>query len=107
MVGVVVSLDLSKVHTRVCSGHWEPGSADSDYEYWTPINFSEDQCVMGAKIRYIRRKRDVKCFNPREFDNVSDVQSCPCTEEDWNCIYGFILDKETGKCEPMSSRFAN
>lgn len=39
MVGVVVALDFSKLHQRVCSGHWSPGSKDSDYEYWIPVNY--------------------------------------------------------------------
>lgn len=40
MVGVVIALDFSQLHQRVCSGHWAPGSQSSDYEYWYPINYS-------------------------------------------------------------------
>ena len=53
---------------------------------------------MGASIKYIRRfilyltlyrKREAACMNPEEYDSVADVTSCECTEEDYECIYGF------------------
>ena len=44
-------------------------------------------------------------MNPEEYDSVADVTPCPCTEEDWECIYGFYRDDKTGKCAPLADRF--
>jgi len=69
---------------------------------------------MGASIKYIRRfilyltlyrKREAGCMNPEEYDSVADITSCKCTEEDYECIYGFERDEGTNKCVPMAERF--
>lgn len=105
MIGVVIAIDFSKLHTRVCSGHWEPGVEESDYEFWNPTNYEGKTCVFGVNIRYIRRKREACCFNPEEFDSVADVTSCECTREDWECEFGYQLDEDTDECKPISERF--
>jgi len=104
-LGVVISINFKKLHTEICSGNWEPNAPDSDYEYWIPTNYKGDKCVFGQKIKYIRRKRESKCFNPQEFDKKLITESCPCTEEDWECDYGFERKQENGPCVPMNSEY--
>lgn len=35
------------------------------------MNFVGDKCLFGKKIKYLRRKRDAKCFNPEEAQRTS------------------------------------
>ena len=36
----------------------------SDYEEWVPADaLREGGCLMGRKVMYTRRKREVQCFN--------------------------------------------
>jgi len=37
----------------------------------------------------VRRKRDAQCFNSEEWDRWYYFEVCECTEEDWECDYGF------------------
>jgi hypothetical protein len=66
MKGVLVSIDLATIHQRVCTGQWDPTNPESDYEFWVPINFIGDKCLFGKKYKYLRRKRNAKCFNPED-----------------------------------------
>jgi hypothetical protein len=52
---------------------------------------------MGRTTTYIRRKRNSKCFNPQEWDKISSIEICPCTEENYECDTGFFRD-ENGAC---------
>jgi len=38
---------------------------------------------------YTRRKRDAQCFNPNDKENVVFVKNCNCTEQDWECDFGY------------------
>jgi Sortilin, neurotensin receptor 3, C-terminal len=35
------------------------------------------------------------------------VESCPCTEEDWECDFGFYKKIEGGECVPITEGFSN
>lgn len=104
MRGYVVSLDFTKLHQRVCTGHWDPLDEESDYEFFTPRNFDNQKCVFGSRVKYTRRKSDAACFNPQEFDTINDISPCDCTEEDFECAFGFYRDDDN-KCVPMSKKF--
>ena len=62
---------------------------NSDYEYWYPTNYHGDKCLFGRKVKYVRRKRESKCFNPELYEKQFFIESCPCTDEDWECDMGF------------------
>lgn len=51
-----------------------------------------EKCLFGTRIKYVRRKSDVKCFNSEEYDTISKVESCACTEEDYQCTFGYYRD---------------
>ncbi len=41
---------------------------ESDYEFWTPMNYVGDKCLFGKSVKYLRRKRKSKCFNPETME---------------------------------------
>lgn len=80
---------------------------ESDYEYWSPTNYKDQKCLFGKRQKFIRRKRDVKCFNPDDYEKVVSTEPCACTEEDWECDYGYFRRIDGGDCIPLTSSFVN
>jgi len=62
----VITLDIKNMMVRQCERYEEPGIEDSDYEYWSPTNAAGEKCIFGKKVKYIRRKRNVNCYNNHE-----------------------------------------
>lgn len=55
--GIIILIDFSSLHPRNCSGHDNPGTDDSDYEYWVPHNPNEF-CLLGKRFfKYLRIKK--------------------------------------------------
>eukprot|EP00743_Colponemidia_sp_Colp-15_P002319 GILK01002514.1.p1 GENE.GILK01002514.1~~GILK01002514.1.p1 ORF type:complete len:898 (+),score=135.65 GILK01002514.1:39-2696(+) len=88
--GVIVQLDFSKIHDRDCEGADAPGE-DSDFELWSPsgASLSGRKCLMGRQVSYTRRKQQSACFNGQEYERRELVKNCDCTEEDYECDYGY------------------
>ena len=63
-----MAIDFSSLHQRVCSGQWDPTMPESDYEYWIPVNSQGQKCLLGKRVKYLRRKREAKCFNPDDVE---------------------------------------
>ena len=101
----MVALDFTSLHQRVCTGEWDPTMPESDYEYWTPMNYQENKCLLGKRTKYLRRKRDVKCFNPDTVERVAVIEKCQCTEEDFECDFGYFRKVEGGDCVPLTTKF--
>lgn len=53
----------------------------------------------------MRRKREAACFNSEEFDKKMYIDRCNCTEEDWECDFGYYRKKGNGTCVHISSEF--
>lgn len=99
--GVVVSLDFGELHQRACTGADRPGSDESDFEKWTPHDGrTGDQCILGHKVWYTRRKRDVSCFNGEALDRKHEVSACECDELDYECDVGYHRKIDGGPCVP-------
>ncbi|UZJ55856.1 hypothetical protein CBS101457_005176 [Exobasidium rhododendri] len=59
---------------------------------------TKDQCLMGHKQYFQRRKPDADCYVGDKFhDPVSREDPCPCTEEDYECDFGYVRDGDK-KC---------
>ena len=101
--GVVISLDFSSLHERVCQLPDKPGDPSSDYETWSPNGVISEHCLMGHQTTYVRRKREAECFNPEEWENWVDWKDCECTEEDWECDLGYERKHGDGPCLPTSN----
>jgi len=99
-VGVMIYIDFAELHEmRTCQGHDAPDSASSDYETWTPSDGRlGGKCLMGHKVSYTRRKRTSQCFNPEKHERSQFIEHCPCTEEDFECDYGYKRKIEGGEC---------
>jgi hypothetical protein len=101
--GVIVTIDFASLHEPQCKGAHIPGSADSDYEFWTPHDgrHGENQkCFMGQQVMYVRRKQDAECFNGEELERKITRNYCECTEMDYECDVGYEKS-ETGICKQM------
>ncbi|GJE98598.1 vacuolar protein sorting/targeting protein [Phanerochaete sordida] len=86
----VVYLDFAKTRSRKCE--------DADFETWYARKGS-NQCLMGHKQYYQRRKANAKCYVGNKFiDPVENEDNCPCTDDDYECDYNFV--KQGEKCVP-------
>ncbi|EJT52393.1 signal sequence binding protein [Trichosporon asahii var. asahii CBS 2479] len=86
-----VFLDFANLQTRQCK--------DSDFEKWYMRRNNNDECIMGHKQWYRRRKLDARCYVGNKFeDPVGHEDSCPCTEEDYECDFNFV--RQDNKCVP-------
>eukprot|EP01022_Parablepharisma_sp_SALTPOND_P013690 TRINITY_DN183_c0_g1_i3.p1 TRINITY_DN183_c0_g1~~TRINITY_DN183_c0_g1_i3.p1 ORF type:complete len:882 (+),score=44.54 TRINITY_DN183_c0_g1_i3:646-3291(+) len=91
MHSTVYSLNFEQLHQRACLGEDKPGQPESDFELWSPYDGRHGQeCLLGRKISYVRRKRDSECYNGVKFESPVSVENCECTEEDYECDFGFI-----------------
>ncbi|KAK2741784.1 vacuolar protein sorting/targeting protein PEP1 [Myotisia sp. PD_48] len=91
----VMSIDFSGSKKRKCG--------KGDFDRW-PARLnekSEPDCLMGHKQFYQRRKADADCFVKEKFiDPVPETERCKCTEEDFECEFGFNREKD--KCVPTA-----
>mmetsp|Transcript_41952 Transcript_41952/g.70015 ORF Transcript_41952/g.70015 Transcript_41952/m.70015 type:complete len:856 (+) Transcript_41952:36-2603(+) len=102
--GVLISLDFASLHQSECKGIDAAGTPESDYEFWSPSDGRMNgQCLMGHKVKYTRRKQDAQCYNPEEVERMEDIEHCVCTEEDFECDYGFARSVQGGPCERIKT----
>ncbi len=84
---VVIQLDFSNVKSRKCS--------DADFEDWT---LGGQECILGQKTTYRRRKADADCYVGRDYSSAPQKPvTCECTEADYECDFGFYRDG-SGNC---------
>ena len=63
-------------------------------------------CIFGHRIKYLRRKRESRCFNPDIITDHDILELCECSDVDYECDFGFAADTITGDCLPMNDNFA-
>ena len=95
--GVVYMFDFNSLNLPACQ---QTNDEKSDFEMWIPSNYDMNQCLLGKKSTYQRRKQTAKCFNGEYFDRLVTLYYCECTREDFTCDKGYYLDGETDKCLP-------
>jgi Sortilin, neurotensin receptor 3, C-terminal len=105
--GFMAAIDFTPLHQRWCTGIDKPDSPESDYETWTPNGFVSAHCLLGRRVNYIRKKRDAECFNSEEHERWSIQEYCECTEEDWECDFGFYRKELAGNCVSQDSKEVN
>ncbi|KZT39018.1 vacuolar protein sorting/targeting protein 10 [Sistotremastrum suecicum HHB10207 ss-3] len=92
---VMLYLDFAPIQKRECDHNPNSG----DFEKWYARSGTGNQCVMGHKQYYWRRKANADCFVGHKFeDPVAIEENCPCTDEDFECDYNFVLSH--GECIP-------
>ncbi|KAJ7089709.1 vacuolar protein sorting/targeting protein 10 [Mycena belliarum] len=81
---VVVYLDFAKTRKRQCG--------EDDFEKWY-VRTAKNQCLMGHKQWYKRRKPDAECYVGGKFtDPMEHEEPCECTDADYECDYNFIRE---------------
>jgi len=98
--GVLFQMDFSGLHEPRCKGIESAGDPSSDYELWSPSDGRADggKCLLGHQVRYTRRRRAAACFNGEQYERSEFRKTCPCTEEDYECDYGYERTTDTGPC---------
>ncbi|KAI9695291.1 MAG: vacuolar protein sorting/targeting protein PEP1 [Bogoriella megaspora] len=95
---VLIHVDFDELHESRCS--------EKDFEEWH-ARVDEDgkpTCIMGHTQSYRRRKPDVECFIDEDFvDPVPEFEDCKCSDEDFECDYGFQRSKDGKQCEPIGA----
>lgn len=95
-------LDFSGLHMAQCKGVDNPGSASSDFEFWTPNDGrhgADNKCFLGQQVTYIRRKQTSQCFNGEDLERVERREPCACNEMDYECDWGYTRPMgSTGTC---------
>uniref|UniRef100_A0A3B5ANI5 VPS10 domain-containing receptor SorCS1-like n=1 Tax=Stegastes partitus TaxID=144197 RepID=A0A3B5ANI5_9TELE len=86
----LVKIDFRSIFQQQCTSE--------DYLTWQLHNEGE-VCIMGMKRIFQKLKANVRCVKARDqyISQMSD--SCPCTEADFECDYGFERQTD-GSCTP-------
>eukprot|EP00755_Sulcionema_specki_P012500 Sspe_Gene.51565::Locus_28624_Transcript_1_1_Confidence_1.000_Length_2598::g.51565::m.51565 len=97
----VYTVDLSTVAGTDCDPivQASPFPADSAYEEFYPVG---DKCFLGAKRRYVRKKRGQSCWNPEENQDITRevTTRCTCTLRDYDCDVAAGYRSSTKGCVP-------
>ncbi|XP_076437401.1 VPS10 domain-containing receptor SorCS3-like [Babylonia areolata] len=86
----MVKLNFTNVLSTKCG--------DKDYEPWRVSDHDPNiTCLLGQEVSYTRKKAASVCFNGRDFVRKVDKTPCNCTEEDFECDFGYSL--KNGICK--------
>jgi len=97
--GVLMQINFETLHERRCSGVNAAGADASDYEEWTPADeLRAGNCLLGRKVTFTRRKREVQCFNGWDYDRREEIVNCACARSDYECDFGYQMN-EGDRCE--------
>ncbi|KAM7537040.1 hypothetical protein Aperf_G00000072767 [Anoplocephala perfoliata] len=76
-----------------------------DYELWYPHRTDSRRddpsngCLLGVRETSYRLKKDALCFSNANFRSLQYYEICACTEQDYECEYGYWREKDSnGKC---------
>ena len=105
--GNIVALNFSTMNEKRCKGYEEPDTPESDYEKWTPSRSDAKGCLLGRKVVYIRRKREVECFNGVEFERKNIVENCECSNDDYECDEGYYRPNLNDDCTLVNQNSDN
>ncbi|CAL1538547.1 unnamed protein product [Lymnaea stagnalis] len=96
---VVNIIDFSNVVTEECK--------EDDYVDWIPharlkSTPGQEGCLLGQKETFKKIKADSWCHNGYGRSREKLQQKCPCTEEDYECDFGFHRLAGSTKCVRQS-----
>ncbi|XP_037127080.1 VPS10 domain-containing receptor SorCS1-like isoform X1 [Syngnathus acus] len=86
----LVKIDFRSIFQRRCTSE--------DYTPWQLDNEGE-VCIMGMKRIFQKLRVNARCVKAREQYISQMSESCPCTEADFECDYGFERQVD-GSCSP-------
>jgi len=97
--GIEIGLDFSKIFTSTCD-------PDKDYEPFSPRESTDSagqSCILGHQIIYRKRKPQSACFNNERLERELSRVNCTCTEDDWECDFGYQRPLSGGECGLVSN----
>eukprot|EP00300_Choanocystis_sp_HF-7_P006259 c14588_g2_i1.p1 GENE.c14588_g2_i1~~c14588_g2_i1.p1 ORF type:complete len:820 (+),score=183.65 c14588_g2_i1:31-2490(+) len=101
-VGVLIFVDFADLHVKQCEGIEAANRPQSSYELWSPTD-GMSKCLLGRQVQYTRRKRAEECFNGEEYERQTFVSNCPCSEENYECDWGFERQGLDGPCVSLKA----
>lgn len=79
-----VNIDFTGLTDKRCNIE-QPGTANSDYELWSPKHpLQETDCLFGHVSQYYRKKTGSNCYNGQLYDKLYQIErNCTCTRRDY------------------------
>ena len=107
--GVAFFFDFDSAKGRYCAGISTPGTASSDYEYFTPRSYYSqetggERCLLGKIVKYVRKKAGAECWQDvpssatDSFVLPTFTKRCGCTFDDYECDYGYEQSADGMNC---------
>ncbi|XP_050396277.1 VPS10 domain-containing receptor SorCS3 isoform X2 [Patella vulgata] len=91
----LVTLNFSTVLSRTCN--------KLDYEVWIPKDDDQDNCTLGQTLQFERRKQFAQCSYGTDYEQPLTHKLCNCTNEDFECDYGYENQNQNNfKCKMAS-----
>ncbi|KAJ2614366.1 vacuolar protein sorting/targeting protein PEP1 [Coemansia sp. RSA 1365] len=94
----IVALDFSSSWKRQCSVDANNPKPGRDTERFVLTAHEDDDCVMGHRTDYVRRRADAQCAMRLDRVLVPQQEDCACARRDFECDYGYA-PTEDGKCK--------
>eukprot|EP00922_Rhytidocystis_sp_ex-Travisia-forbesii_P048723 GHVS01072535.1.p1 GENE.GHVS01072535.1~~GHVS01072535.1.p1 ORF type:complete len:907 (+),score=123.35 GHVS01072535.1:202-2922(+) len=107
--GVLYHLDFTALGQPACRNVYGADSVSSDYETWVPSDARAggSKCMLGREVTYTRRKQTSECFNGKDFSRPVIKKNCVCTNDDYECEFGFARRVGSLECKPKSIALMN
>ncbi|KAK7901597.1 hypothetical protein WMY93_018366 [Mugilogobius chulae] len=86
----LVKVDFRSIFQHRCTS--------DDYTMWQ-VHDQSEACIMGMKRVFQKLKANARCVKARDQYVPQKSDSCPCTEADFECDYGFERHSD-GSCTP-------
>ncbi|KAA8578975.1 hypothetical protein FQN60_007014, partial [Etheostoma spectabile] len=77
----LVKVDFRQSFPRQCT--------ESDYVSWQLTDLQGEKCIMGQERSFRKRKDTAFCIKGKSYISALTTKPCQCTEQDFNCDYGF------------------
>ena len=101
--GLTIQIDFSQVLTTACK--------ESDFVWWEPPHPQlQDQCMLGHKLSYYRRKPKSQCLIGKQWEDdkptsvKKKLSNCACSRNDYECDYGYELDLQSQQCKLIAGQ---
>ncbi|PIA15261.1 Oligoxyloglucan reducing end-specific cellobiohydrolase, partial [Coemansia reversa NRRL 1564] len=94
----IVAVDFSSSWKRRCSVDANNPKPGRDTERFVLAAHEDDDCVMGHRTDYVRRRADAQCTMRLDRVLVPQQEDCACARRDFECDYGYAPTAD-GECK--------
>jgi len=86
-----IHVDLAPIRQRECATY--------DEETFRVRTGKGQECMMGHRQIYTRKKPSVDCYIDKQFDEpIAHQERCNCSDDDYECDYSYVRSGDA--CEP-------